>query len=216
MRFNDITGGSDMISQEHKDRMYRQFVADSSKDYTDNLAVAMGQWDEAMGLTNKSRKRREKNREHLSLAALLGICVLGALFVSLLVYGITHPDNRNFSTLASKGSVENVYPVLGDPEKYGAYTEQEIAEAAEFILETFPEDFRGCRLHSLAFAKTTDRVDGGWVQFTGVITSGRYLSSNLGIEKKNQDYNVRWTLIPLNEGWDVHRIHCREKPAENA
>ena len=81
MKFNDITGGSDIIAQEQKDRMYRQFVADCSKDYTDNLAVAMGQLQEAMDLGDP--ERRQKKRSRLSPAVIVCIGLLLALVLAL-------------------------------------------------------------------------------------------------------------------------------------
>lgn len=47
MRYNDITR-NEAIDQEHKDRAYRQFVASSSKDRHDDLAVRFGQLNDAM------------------------------------------------------------------------------------------------------------------------------------------------------------------------
>lgn len=51
--FNDITGGSDVIEQSQKDRMYRQFVANTSKARHDDLAVWTRQLQEATDMFEK-------------------------------------------------------------------------------------------------------------------------------------------------------------------
>ena len=211
MKFNDITGGNDLIPEDQKDRMYRQFVADSSKDYTDNLAVAMGQWHEAMDLSPRAKKRRERRKKVLDIPVTVwaGIGGLILLFVGLLAYGLTNADQGKnaslggFSALAPRGTVEAFAVELGDASKYGDYTVEQIDEASRLILDSFTERFRDCTLRSLSFTRQSDQH----VWFSGEIRSGEYLSRNLGVEEKNQNYTVRWKLYFDNGRWVI--VDCR-------
>ena len=191
MKYNDITGGSDIIAQEQKDRMYRQFVADCSKDYTDNLAVAMGQLQEAMDLGHPGRKQKKKSR--LSPAVILCIGLLLTLVLALLVYAMAHPDGFQFSAGAPKGSTAGVDAVQITPEYLNGYTEREALKAADLILEEFPQTYRDCALLSLQLANL-HRDDPGHLLFAGRIRSGNYTAKSIGIIKTHSEYTVYWNV----------------------
>ena len=191
MKFNDITGGSDIIAQEQKDRMYRQFVADCSKDYTDNLAVAMGQLQEAMDLSNPEGKQKKRSR--LSPAVIVCIGLLLSLVLALLIYATIHPDGFAFSAGAPKGSTADVDAVIITPEYLNGYTEREALKAADLILDEFPKTYRDCALLSLQLANLHSEMP-GHILFSGRIRSGDYTAKAIGILKTHSEYTVYWNL----------------------
>ena len=197
MKFNDITGGSEIISQEQKDRMYRQFVADCSKDYTDNLAVAMGQLQEAMDLGNP--ERRQKKRSRLSPAVIVCIGLLLALVLALMIYAIVHPDGFQFPGGAPRGTTAQVNAVEIFPEYLNGYTEREALQAADLILEKFPKTYRDCALLSLRLADLHSE-EPGHLLFSGRIRSGDYTAKAMGISKTQSEYTVYWSVARDRSG----------------
>ena len=197
MKFNDITGGSEIISQEQKDRMYRQFVADCSKDYTDNLAVAMGQLQEAMDLSNPEGKQKKRSR--LSPAVIVCIGVLLSLVIALLIYATAHPDGFQFPGRAPKGSTAGVDAVKIAPEYLNGYTEREALKAADLILEEFPQTYRDCALLSRRLADLHSE-EPGRILFSGRIRSGDYTAKAMGISKTQSEYTVYWSVARDRSG----------------
>ena len=197
MKFNDITGGSDIIAQEQKDRMYRQFVADCSKDYTDNLAVAMGQLQEAMDLGDP--ERRQKKRSRLSPAVIVCTGLLLALVLALMIYAIIHPDGFQFPGGAPRGTTAQVNAVEIFPEYLNGYTEREALQAADLILEKFPKTYRDCALLSLRLADLHSE-EPGHLLFSGRIRSGDYTAKAMGISKTQSEYTVYWIVARDRSG----------------
>ena len=197
MNYNDITGGSDIISQENKDRMYRQFVADCSKDYTDNLAVAMGQLQEAMDLGNPERK--QKKRSHLSPAVILCIGLLLTLVLVLMIYSTAHPDGFAFSAAAPKGSTDSLDAIEIVPEYLNGYTQREALDAANLILERFPRKYRDCELLALQLVKLHSEMP-GHLLFAGRVQSGDYTAKAIGIRNTHMEYTVYWNMAQDKKG----------------
>ena len=200
MNYNDITGGSDIISQENKDRMYRQFVADCTKDYTDNLAVAMGQWQEAMELSNqKQRNPAKAGGKRLSPAVFVCVGLLIGLVLTLLIYATAHPDGFAFSAAAPKGSTDSLDAIEIVPEYLNGYTQREALEAANLILKEFPRKYRDCKLLSLQLANLHSEMP-GHLLFAGRIQSGDYTAKAIGIRNTHMEYTVYWNVAQDKNG----------------